>query len=354
MAWNVELIAKRTIGGVLWDAYGDGDGHVVVRWQVALMSLDRDLHMRWQMGWLAAPALTASPAGLLFLDGTRIRRIDAAGTMATVAEVPALGAVEAPARVLAALDDGYVLGGVRQMLRVDASGGAVWPSTRMLASSPRSALCSERRILALTDSFAYGAWGNLGPALLLDAGDGALVAELRGSHGAAFGGGSFVLGLEGYDVFDTWLHGPDGALLRQWRSDGHHVVDPDGTVRVVECDRANPSRSRVVRLLPSGAIERGPPLRDGQASRPVTLEDGTILFVDGGALISVDRALGASTLTSLLHVAASDMWRFDARLVLEGDTLFVLIGERSAETPIVYQTHCWALRVGAAHPFVEP
>lgn len=44
------------------------------------------------------------------------------------------------------------------------------------------------------------------PALLLDLADGAVVAELRGSRGAPLGDGRLLLGLEGYDVFDTWEH----------------------------------------------------------------------------------------------------------------------------------------------------
>ena len=129
---------------------------------------------------------------------------------------------------------------------------------------PKAVHASGDRFLVLTSSLEYHAWGFLGPALLLRRNDGSKLAELRGERGAGLGGGRFLLGLEGYDVFDTWLHDRDGGLLQQWRSYGHYTVDPDGTVRVIECDRTHPTRSRVVRLVPDGCQQQ-----DGNVSRRV-------------------------------------------------------------------------------------
>ena len=345
MVWVAEEIAQRTLEGFAWEVFGDGDGHVQVRFDTSLMSLDRHLKTRWQVPWDKDRQLAASPHGLLFLDGSRIQQLDPDGEIATVGSAPAFAGADKPGRVLASVTDGFVLGSVGRIACVDGAGGSVWPSVRSCGSNPTSAIVSGDRLLVLTNSLDYTAWGYLGPALLLELRDGSQIAELRGARGAAFGGGSFILGLEGYDVFDTWLHGPDGRLLQQWRSYGHYVVDPDQSVRVVERDRTTPTRSRVVRLLRSGLIEQGPALQDSQASSPVKLDDGTILFLDGGTLMAVDPALVESKPTCLLPMPAGEMWRYDAWLALEGDVLFVVIRERTREAPIVYTARFWSLRV---------
>jgi hypothetical protein len=345
MALIVDEIAQVTLAGFVWEAFGDGHGHVQVRTDTSLMSLDRHLAPRWQVPWDKDRSLARSPYGLLFIDGPRIQRLDPDGEITPVGSAGALAVADNPGRVLATLDDGFVLGSTGRIARVDRSGASAWPSVRICGSNPTSAVVSGDRLLVLTDSLEYYAWGFLGPALLLDLRDGAQIAELRGERGAAFGDGAFILGLEGYDVFDTWLHGPDGKLLQQWRSYGHYAVDPDQSVRVVERDRRMPTDSHVVRLLRSGSIERGPALQDCQASSPVELDDGTILFMDGGTLMAVDGALAASRPASLLPMPPGEMWRYDAWLALDGDVLFVVVRERSREVPIVYTAHCWSLRV---------
>ncbi|WP_314175823.1 hypothetical protein [Streptomyces winkii] len=232
------------------------------------------------------------------------------------------------------------------VVRLDEAGDAKW--RHPCASRPRTAHVSGDRLLLLTDSREYHAWGHLGPALLLDLADGRLVAELRGESGASLGGGRFVLGLEGYGTFDTWLHERDGSLTTTWRSYGHYVPDPDGSgVRVVERDRRIPSRSRVVRLLPDGGIERGPRLSDGQAPAPVVLPDGTLVVLDAGVLRAVDRGLDDRELASLLPVPPGEAWRFRGELTLDGGTLTVTVEERDAEDPTVTTRRTWTLAVSA-------
>lgn len=210
---------------------------------------------------------------------------------------------------------------------------------------PSSAHVSGDRLLVLTHTLDYHSWGYLGPALLLDVGNGRLLAELRGERGTSLGGGRFLLGLEGYGLFDTRLHGRDGTLLSTWPSYGHYLPDPDGTVRVVECDRTIPTSSRVVRLLPEGGIEHGPGLLDSQVPPPVVLPDGTAVVLDAGVLRAFGRDLDAMVLAELLPVAPSEAWRFDGRLALEGDRLTITVQERSAEVPINYTTRQWILAV---------
>lgn len=247
--------------------------------------------------------------------------------------------------VLADVGDGRIVSDGQDLARIDADGRRRW--RHACAGKPHEAhVVSEDRLSALTYSLDYHAWGFLGPALLFDLDSGQLIAELRGERGVAVDGGRFLLGLEGYDNFDTWLHDRDGTLLTTWRSYGHYVPDPDGTVRVVECDRNIPTDSRVVRLLPDGGIERGPRLSDSTVPRPVVLPDGTIVVLDAGVLRVVDHRLQDTVLAELLPVPPRETWRFSGELSLAGDRLTVTLRERSPEVPISYVT--WTLSLELA------
>ncbi|AWW41398.1 hypothetical protein [Streptomyces cadmiisoli] len=228
-------------------------------------------------------------------------------------------------------------GGIGSVGCVDSAGRTRW--THRCAGRPNAAHVSGDRVLVTTDSLEYTPWGLLGPALLLDLADGRLVAELRGRRAAARGGGRFVLGLEGYDVFDTWEYDRDGTLTDSWRSYGHYVV---GTgLRVVEADRSIPTDGRVVRLLPGGVVERGPRLSDPQPPEPLVLGDGTILVLDRWALRAVGRGLDSAVLAEL---APADK-KVDARTVRalrrDGDRIAVVVRERDADEPTRYTVDTW-------------
>ncbi|MFJ6382806.1 hypothetical protein ACIQI7_22740 [Kitasatospora sp. NPDC092039] len=225
----------------------------------------------------------------------------------------------------------------------DATGGVRW--RRSCPGRPNAAHLSSGRALVTTDSFEYTAWGHLGPALLLDLADGRTVAELRGERGAALGGGRFVLGLEGYDTFDTWAYDRDGALVDSWRSYGHYVVGSG--LRVVETDRRHPTGSRVVRLLPGGRIEPGPRLTDPQAPAPLVLSDGTLLVLDAGVLRAVGRDLDHAVLAELLPLPSQDQPRFSGSLHRTADRLTVNLVERHPTRMGAYTTHTWTLDLRA-------
>jgi hypothetical protein len=235
----------------------------------------------------------------------------------------------------------------RRIERINAEGRSRWAHT--CAGTPQEAHVSGDRLLVTTCSLDYHTWGNLGPALLLDLDQGTLVAELRGDRGAGVAGGRFVVGLEGYGIFDTWLHDRDGTVLASWPSYGHYVADPDGTVRVVECDRRIPTDSRVVRLLPDGAIERGPRLVDSTSPSPVALDDGAIVVLDAGVLRAVDRGLHGWILAELMPIPSDETWLFSGELRLDGKRLTVTMVERSPEPPLTYTTHRWAFAL-TRHP----
>ncbi|MBB4932365.1 hypothetical protein F4561_003185 [Lipingzhangella halophila] len=186
---------------------------------------------------------------------------------------------------------------------------------------------SGDRLLVLTDSVDYHPWGYLGPALLLDLHNGRLVAELRGERGAPMGNGRFLVGLQGYDVFDTWLHDRDGTLLTSWRSFGYYIPDPDSTVRVIEQPNRTPPSTHVVRLLPDGGIERGPSLSAGRPPTPVVLADGTAMVLDQGVLRAFDWSLRGEEVARLLSVEPNKLHLFPSRVRLEGDRLTVTVTE---------------------------
>lgn len=241
---------------------------------------------------------------------------------------------------LALRDDLRIHGTTGEIRCVDTSGRTRW--THRCAGRPNAAHVSGGRVLVTTDSLEYTPWGFLGPALLLDLAAGTQIAELRGERGAALRGGHFLLGLEGYDFFDTWEHDRDGTVVDSWRSYGHYVV---GTgVRVVEADRAHPTSSRVVRLLPGGVIERGPHLTDPRTPPPLVLDDGTILVLDAGTLRAVDRGLRAAVLAELLPVAADQVSQHTGSLRRAGgDHVTAVIAEPRPGRATPHTVHTWTI-----------
>ncbi|MEU6239416.1 hypothetical protein, partial [Kitasatospora sp. NPDC047058] len=243
-------------------------------------------------------------------------------------------------RPLARRDGLRILGRPGRISCADATGRTRW--SRPCTGRPNAAHISGGRVLVTTDSPEYTAWGHLGPALLLDLADGMPVAELRGERGAARPGGRFLLGLEGYDFFDTWEYDRDGRRVDAWRSYGHYVVGSG--VRVVEADRTHPTRSRVVRLLPGGGIERGPLLTDPGTPPPVVLPDGTVLVLDAGVLRAVGRRLDDTVLAELHPIPPDRLYRWICALEQDGaDRLTVTLAERAADDAARYTTRTWTL-----------
>ncbi|MCD0480845.1 hypothetical protein LO771_00055 [Streptacidiphilus sp. ASG 303] len=251
------------------------------------------------------------------------------------------GPADGPRTLVRTADGLTVAADGREVLCTGPDGRTRW--SHACAGPPREAYASGGRLLVATDSPDYHPWGHLGPALLLDLGTGAVVAELRGEHGAALDGGRFLLGLAGYDVFDTWRHGPDGALEDAWRSFGHYVAGPGGDVRVVERTSPPDRPCRVVRLLPGGTVEEGPVLAGSQVPAPVVLPDGTLVVLDAGVLRAVDGTLHDAALARLLPHPAGEAWRFDGRRALDGDRIGVRIDERAREDRTRRTTHLWSV-----------
>ncbi|MFG2987745.1 hypothetical protein ACGFZK_00200 [Streptomyces sp. NPDC048257] len=255
------------------------------------------------------------------------------------AGLPPGGPPRPEGRPLARRQDLRIHGTTGKISCVDDSGRTHW--TAPCSGRPNAAHISGGRVLVTTHSLAYTPWGHLGPALLLDLTDGSRITELRGERGAALGGGRFVLGLAGYDTFDTWAYDRDGTLYDSWRSHGHFVV---GTgIRVVETDRTLPTGSRVVRLLPGGVVERGPLLTDPQTPQPLVLPDGTILILDAGVLRAVGRRLEDAVLAELLPLDPEEAWRYRGSLRLTGGELTVTLTEQHPDRPDKHTFRTWTL-----------
>ncbi|MEU2503613.1 hypothetical protein ABZ621_02770 [Streptomyces sp. NPDC007863] len=234
-----------------------------------------------------------------------------------------------------------VHGGAGAITAVDAGNRPLW--THACAGRPNAAHISGDRVLVTTDSLEYTPWGFLGPALLLDLSTGRLVAELRGERGAARGGGRFLLGLEGYGIFETREYDGEGSETARWPSYGHYVVGSG--VRVVEADRRVPTQGRVVRLLPDGVVGPGPALSDPQPPKPVVLPDGTLLVLDRHLLRAVDRDLATTVLAELTPLTDSRTIRALRR---DGAHLVATFAEPSPAHPVRYTVDTWTLRLSPA------
>lgn len=244
-----------------------------------------------------------------------------------------------PKDPLARRDGLSIVGAVGSVRCVESSGRTRW--THRCAGRPNAAHLPGDRVLVTTDSMEYTPWGLLGPALLLDLADGRLVAELRGERGAVRADGRFVLGLDGYDFFDTWEYDRDGTRTDAWRSYGHYVA---GTgLRVVETNRESGTDGWVVRLLPGGVVERGARLTDRTPPEPLVLRDGTILVLDGTVVRAVGRGLDSTVLAELAEASADLSWSTRRKLWWDGDGIAAVVAVPHADDRNLYTVDTWKL-----------
>jgi hypothetical protein len=187
----------------------------------------------------------------------------------------------------------------------------------------------------------------LGPAILIDLSEGIIIKELTGKNGAALSNGNFLLGLEGYDVFDTWLYDSNGKLVQQWRSYGHYAIGSNDDIRIVEQDRSTPTNACVVKLKLDGRIEKGLKLKTCSASNPIILNNEDIIFENSGELIIVNLNLEVVARLQLKSISEKDSWRFHSNISLNEESLTVKILERLPEPSRDYQTHKWLIALKA-------
>jgi len=244
-------------------------------------------------------------------------------------------------KVIAKIDGDCIIACICMVSRVTSWGWPRW--IHSFLGKPREAIVSNDRLLVLTEPLQDGPWGDTGQALQLDLRNGKRLRKTRAGRAAAAGNGRFIMGLEGYDFFDSWLYDRDGKQIDQWRSYGHYIADPGGVFRVAECNRS--ANSRMVRLLPQGQIERGPTLLSGQVPRPVELPDGTVVIFDCGKLRAFDLTLNETVLAELPALGSAEPWRLHGKLTLTADILEVMIVEGNQNSIGSYLTHRWKFAI---------
>jgi len=248
-------------------------------------------------------------------------------------------------RVLAQIDNGKIIANGDFLYLANDDGINQWQQPLNCNAKPSNAYLSQDRILLTTQTHHFHSWGTLGPALLIDLNTGGVITVLEGDNAAALKNGSFILGLEGYDYFDTWLYDRNGHRLCHWRSYGQYVVNENDDITVLECDRKTPTSTRIAQLKLDGSLTYGERLKDGVVSNGLLLKNGDIVFVELGTVRIIDHNLQPQYSLSLLDISQKNSWAFSASVSFLNEDVLIKICQRSIESPIEYTNHEWLLSI---------
>lgn len=242
-------------------------------------------------------------------------------------------------------DTGFIVYHNLRLHFLDLAGKPIWEEPIRCAGVPDRAVISGNRLILTTKSEKYdSAWGYLGPVHLIDLEKGILIKKLIGERMEALTDGKFVLGLGGYNLFDTWLYDANGDRLQNWRSCGNYLVDGE-EILVIENDWKRPTSAHLVKLLPNGEIIRGEQLKTSFSSQPVRLEDSDFAYENFGELKIADTGLEHIQSERFLQYDGSDSWKYQSNLAKEGEYFVLRITERTGDTPLTYTTHHWTLKI---------
>ncbi len=247
-------------------------------------------------------------------------------------------------KLLGTYNDQWIVANGRELALVDASGNLLWKHKVLCPAMPECIWLSDERMLVKTKTEDYHVWGMLGPMLLVDLNEGTIIKELKGQHAASLPDGSFIVGLEGYGYFDSWLYDSAVAIRQHWKSYGHYIID-DTDIRVIEQDRNNPTHAHVVRLTLNGSIIKGPKLASSHASEPIVLGNKDVVFVNSGNIRIINAALEYVTTCSLLAISETESWRFSCNITYRDNLFVVDIYERTVDVPIQYFKHSWLIDI---------
>jgi len=228
---------------------------------------------------------------------------------------------------------------------LNEQGLSIWVKPFKIEGSPNEVFLLKDRLLMTTYSKDYHAWGMLGPVFLLNLKDGALVAKLVGESAVTLSDGKFILGLEGYNCFETCLYDRDGKRLCEWRSYGHYIVGENDDIRVLEKDRRIPTESKLVRLKLDGEIEKGPRLNQSQISTPLVLEDKSIIFIDCGVIRIVDVDLREQYKQVLMNIPNNNSSLFISDVQFKGEQVSISIYEKNNKSSTGYVKHNWLVTI---------
>ncbi len=221
----------------------------------------------------------------------------------------------------------------------------LWKKSFCISGRVGNAYISDDRILLLTRTKHYHAWGTLGPAFIINLHDGTLVKELIGESGAALNGGRFLLGLEGYENFDTWLYDKNGQKIQTWRSYGHYIISKNDGIRILECDRIRPTSSRLVALKLDGQISEISSLNESPSGKPIVLPNGALVFLDCGVLRIFDNHDVEQVNLRLMDIPPDDLARFHWRIDFNEGALDINIYQREKSTPYQSIVHHWIIAI---------
>ena len=238
---------------------------------------------------------------------------------------------------------GLILSKGRHLNFVDFDGGNIWRSSLICKDKPDSASVSGDRLVITTTTEDYHAWGFLGPAILIDLNNGEIIKELKGEKIQALSNGEFLLGLEGYEFFHTWLYDGEGSK-QEWKSYGEYFQTQDGII-VIEKNRQNPDSSYLKKLNRDGSIVQRMKLKSSRSSNALLLNADNFIFENGGELIISDSKLKEIKTQKLIKYSEEEATRFSSRITRNDQKILVEILERTSEPIENYRTHIWKFQV---------
>lgn len=97
--------------------------------------------------------------------------------------------------------------------------------------------------------------------------------------------GRFLVGIQGYDAFETRLVDRDGNVITTWPS--HGIVLAGDALRVIELENVIPSRCHVSTLRADGTVHHGVHLPGYYTSPVIVGTDGSIVFWRDDAVMCV-------------------------------------------------------------------
>jgi hypothetical protein len=335
--------------GVVRPSTGEILLHRTGQWGTYLEAYDQDLKPMWS-------ALLNRHALDVLLDGDGTPWVlDPAGVSALGKRGACVSRVEARVptgmhvSAFAWVDDGLIFAcqhdGRSRMLppvleRVSMDGKVDWetalpdPLTQVWSRAtwtPRTWLSTSRTLDVSGDAvlacFSDMPASGIGCGYVLSLTDGALrFTTQRGplDATAALGGGAFLVGYQGYGVFETLRYGRDGFVQTRWASHGHYIPARD-ELRVIEMENVLPSQMHLARLLADGSVTRGARLDGYYTSPPCLRPDGTALFVRKGTLIAARDV----AIDDRVELCAVDDRILSTQIAAAGESAYVALWGRA-------------------------
>ncbi|TBW28263.1 hypothetical protein [Gramella sp. KN1008] len=239
---------------------------------------------------------------------------------------------------------GYLISQDKELNFVNFDGRSNWRSSVFCTGKPDLAAISYDRLILTTTTEDYHSWDFLGPAILIDLETGNIIKELKGERVEGLFNGEFILGLEGYDYFHTWLYNRDGNLLQEWKSYGEYLP-VNNEIIVIEENRQNPHSSYLNKLNRDGSISKGMKLKSSRSSNPLLVGEDTFLFENAGYLIIADSKLKEISTQKLINYDPSESSCFSSRIQRYEDVIEIEILERTPIPQENYRTHIFKIQI---------